>query len=112
MSRLVLKLLTAGVAAVALSSTVHAQAGRSVTIHSQDLDLASDGGRLALQERVRGAVNEVCKVEGWGAGLDAQRAAEACKARLSAATARQVEALLKADRERQVASRDIAAGAH
>jgi len=112
MSRLILNLTAAAVVAVTLSSTVHAEAGRSVTIHAQDLDLASDGGRLALQERVRGAVNEVCRVQGWGAGLDAQRAAESCKAKVSATAALQVEALLKSGKERQVASRDIAVSAH
>jgi UrcA family protein len=112
MSRIVIKLLAAGAIAVTLSSTVHAQGPRSVTIHAQDLDLVSDAGRAVLQERIRGAANEVCRVEGWGAGLDALRAAEACKARVSANTGAQVEALLKAAQSRRLASRDISVTAH
>jgi len=112
MSRIILKLLTAGAIAVALSSTVHAEGLRSITVHAQDLDLASDAGRAALQLRIRGAVNEVCKVEGWGSGLDAQRVAEACRAKVSADAAPQIEAVVKAAQSRQVASRDISVTAH
>ena len=68
--------------------------------------------KTEYQDRIRGAVNEVCSVQGWGSGLDAQRAAEACKVKVSANTSPQVEALVKAAQSRQVASRDIAVTAH
>jgi UrcA family protein len=104
MSRLATLFLAAAVGAAA-----PALAGepRSLQVPAGDLDLSSPAGRAALDTRLRAAVREVCTVSDWGPGLDAQRHAEACGQKALAASAVQVEILVKAARSRQLAGASI-----
>ncbi|MBV9549938.1 MAG: UrcA family protein [Alphaproteobacteria bacterium] len=107
------KVMFAAVAATFLSSAAHAADARSITVTAADLNLASDAGRERLTERVRGAVNEVCLVSDWGAGIDAQRAMESCRQKTLASVTPQVEAMVQAAQSRRVATNgDVSVTAH
>ena len=54
---------------------------RSVQVHSSDLDLASENGRVMLRQRIDNAVHGVCSETGWGSSLAAQKIIEACNAK-------------------------------
>jgi UrcA family protein len=104
MSRFTVLLLAGLAGATAAAAPAIAGDVRSIHVSAQDLDLSAPAGRAALEDRIRGAVREVCTVSDWGPGLDAQRHAETCAAQALAATRPQVEALL---RTRQLANASI-----
>jgi UrcA family protein len=104
-------LLGVAVASMPLPGVANADGLRSISIQSADLDLTSDAGRAALQDRVRGAINEVCVTGGWGSGLEAQKVTDACRQKVLAQVTPQIEATVKAAQSRQVASR-IPVSAH
>jgi UrcA family protein len=108
----IVTLLGVAVAITLLSGVANADSLRSVSVKSADLDLTSDAGRAALQDRVRGAVNEVCVMRDWGSGLDAQKATDACRQKVLAQVTAQVDAKVKAAQSRQFANRNIAVSAH
>lgn len=103
----IVTLLSVAMVSTLLSGVGHADSLHSVSVKSADLDLTSDAGRAALQDRVRGAVNEVCVARDFGSGLDAQRATDACRQKVMAQVSLQVEATVKAAQSRQFANRDI-----
>jgi UrcA family protein len=77
---------------------------RSVLVHSDDLNLASETGLAALRQRVNNAVHEVCQGTGWGFALAAGRAQEACSSKALAAAMPQIDALLEAAQTNRVAA--------
>lgn len=79
--------MASGIAHVAYAEP----AGRTVAVHYGDLDLRSDGGRAALDQRIGRAIQSACGAAS-PADLRGQNAAARCRADLRASLAPQRDA--------------------
>jgi len=96
--------LPAVLIATALPVTAGAAETRTALVHATDLNLASESGRAMLRARVDHAVHKVCDATGWGGDLAAQQVSAACRDKALATVLPQVDALVQAARNNQVAS--------